>query len=363
MKALFLLLTMLAAVLQLQAQTERTPAEDFFPAEGQLVQLQGVYSEKSFSGPDRLNEISNGKLISDVGFRDYAQRVYAVENSGRLTVEILTLIDYRAAFSLLSLLRSSEIYKEGLGDGQATAPGEILFCQGRKFVRVHGAGVEGDLLAMVAESVSNRIGPAESKRPALLSYLPETGFQADSLQYFPAIAAYETFLGVSPRDSVAQSFEMEIARANYEEGGFSGELFLMKFPTEEMAEEYFEHLSSSAREDTDSRIYFSRSGPLLSKLEGSFPSRNAINILDLIRYGYSVQWIKDRNSRATVVWGIPVQILNTTVLSFFFVLFLCIFCIIVGSILAGLRILLRVWLPQNPLDDPKRTEITRLKLL
>lgn len=361
MKSLFLLLTVLAAVLQLQAQTVPS-AYDFFPAEGSIVQLQRIYSENSFSDPDRLAEIENGKLISDVGFRDYAERVYGVGNSGRLKAEIVTLIDYRAAFSLLSLLRPAAIEETGLGDAHATAPGEVLFCQDRMFVRVRSADAGGELLTMVAEAISKQIGIPEGKRPSLLSYLPETGIQGNSLQYFPAIKAYEDFLGVSRADSVSERFEMEIARADYTEGRSYGVLYLMKFPTLEMAEEYFEFISSPAPNAREKRVYFNRSGPLVSILEGSFASRSAGNILEHIQYGYSIQWIKDTNYQPTVVWGIPVQILNTTVLSFFFVLLLCILCIILGSILAGLRILLRVWLPGNPLDDPKRTEITRLKL-
>jgi hypothetical protein len=361
MKSLFLLLTMLAAALQLQAQPAPS-AYDLFPAEGSIAQLQRMYSENSFSDPDRLAEVENGKLFSDVGFRDYAERVYGVGNSGRLKAVIVTLIDYRAAFSLLSLLRSAAIEDTGLGDAHVTAPGEVLFCQGRKFVRVRSTDAGGELLAIVAQAISNRIGIPEGKRPSLLSYLPEAGIQGASLQYFPAIKAYEDFLGVPRAESVSQRFEMEIARADYKEGTSSGVLYLMKFPTAEMAEEYFEFMSSPVSNAVEKRIYFNRSGPLLSILEGSFASRSAGNILERIQYGYSIQWIKDTNHQPTVVWGIPVQILNTTVLSFFFVLLLCIACIILGSILAGLRILLRVWLPGNPLDDPKRTEITRLKL-
>ena len=361
MKSIFLLFMMSAAALQLQAQTS-PPSGDFFPGKGEFVQLQRVLGEKSFSDPARLREIENGRLISDVGFRNYAQRVYEIENSSRLSVEIITLIDYRAAFSLLSILRTAAIEFKGLGDAHASDLGGILFCQGRTFVRLQGPGVGEALMSKVAESISNRIGIPDGKLPSLISYLPEAGMQIESLEYFPAIKAYETTRGVSLENSVAQRFEMEIARANYREGTSSGTLCLMMFPTVEMAEEYFKYLSSPLPESAKKSIYINRSGLLLSELEGSFPARGAGKILDLIQYGYSVQWIKDDRPQTTIVWGIPVQILNTTVNSFFFVLLLCIVCIVLGSMLAGLRILLRVYVPKNPLDDPERTEITRLKL-
>ena len=245
MKSLYLLFMMSAAALQLHAQTSPITG-DLFPAEGEFSQLQRVLSEKSFSDPARLNQIENGTLISDVGFRDYAKRVYEVAGSARLSIEIITLIDYRAAFSLLSLLRSTAIEAKGLGDAHASDLGGILFCQGRKLVRLQGPGVGEALLNKVAESISSRIGIPDGKLPSLISYLPEAGMRIDSLEYFPAIKAYETFRGVSAENSVARRFEMEIARATYREGTSSGTLSLMKFPTVEMAEEYFDYLSSPA---------------------------------------------------------------------------------------------------------------------
>ena len=361
MKFRFPIFILIIAAVSANAQIEFV-TDNFFPADLEFEALQGIISENHFSDPLQLKDIENGPLISAVGFKDYSQREYNVKDRGHLSIEIVTLIDYRAAYSLLSLLRTSSIQLDTLGDASTIAPGEILFCNGKRWVRILGQNVPGDLLQYVARSVSNRMGSPEKKLPALIAYLPESGLQDDSLRYFPDKRAFEIYNSTPPIWGNKDGYEMEIAEAFYHSENRSGELSLLEFPTNEMAEGFFEDLSMPASPLESKRIFFKISGPLLSILEGSFSPNDAKDILDPIQYGYSVQWIRDKHPQYTVVWGIPVLILQTTVWSFFFVLILCVFSILVGGFLAGLRIFLRHYYPQNPLDDPKRTEITRLKL-
>lgn len=361
MKLIPLLLILLATSLPATAQAEFAD-DSYFPADLEFSELHGVLSKIDFTDPERLTEIEHGQLISDVGFREYAQRDYAAGDSGSLSIEIVTLIDYRAAYSLLSLLRASEIITGTPGDAHASGPDSLMFCKQRNWVRIVGHGVPDALIQRVAASVSGRMGNSEGKLPSLISYLPESGLQADSIEYFPDAKAFADYhpsplLGVNP-----ELYEMEIAQAGYRTDNRSGALSLLKFPTAEMAEGYFSDFSSTALRSGDSGVFFRMSGPLVSVLQGSFRTADAWKILDSIHYSYSVQWIRDNKSQYKIVWGIPVPILNTTVLSFFFSLILCVFSILVGGIIAGFRLLLRRFVPNNPLDDPERTEITRLKL-
>jgi len=362
MRFLALLITLMAATIPVYAQVEFV-TDNYFPADQEFIELQSIISEKLFSDPALLSKIDNGQLIADVGFKDYAQQEYAVRDSGRVLIEIVTLIDYRAAFSLLSLLRSSNIHEDAFGDAYTVMPGNILFCHGKRWVRIYGPNISEALLRRIATSVSNRMGVPRRKFPSLISYLPEDGLQPDSLKYFPGIKTFETFHSSSSEGSLAHRFEMEIARAHYTGVNVSGKLSLLKFPTTDLAEDYFSYLSSPEFDATGDRTFFNMSGPLLSVLEGSFHSKVARKILDSIQYGYSVQWIRDNQAQHTIVWGIPVHILNVTVYSFFLVLMLCTFSILTGGVFGSLRLLLRRFVPKNPLDNPERTEITRLKLL
>jgi hypothetical protein len=361
MKFFSLLLILLAASFSAIAQVE-FESNNYFPTDSEFSELHGIHSETDFSDPGRLSEIAHGQLISDVGFRAYAQRTYSAGDAGSLSVEIVSLIDYRAAYSLLSLLRTSEMLAGPPGDAYATAPDSVLFCKRRNWVRIVGHDIPGTLVQRVAASVNSRMGNSEGKLPSLISYLPESGLQASSLEYFPGAKAFADYhpsslLGVNP-----DRYEMEIARASYDSDNGSATLSLLKFPTTEMAEAYFSDFSSTALRSGRQGVFFRMSGPLVSVLNGSLNTADAWNILDSIHYSYSVQWIRDNRTQYKIVWGVPVPILNTTVLSFFFALILCVLSILVGGIIAGFRLLLRRFVPNNPLDDPERTEITRLKL-
>lgn len=369
MRLSFLFPALLFASLPAIAQVEFI-AEDYFPADKEFEALRVIASENGFSDPAQLSTVADGRLIDGVGFRSFAQRIYTVGESGSLSVDIATLIDYRAAYALVTLLRTTDIQDGPPGDGFAFDDDGILFCHGKRWVRIHGRQIPEDLIRRVASSVSNRMGEPAKKVPLLIAHLPVSGLQTGSLKYFPSSQSFASYIGSVRAGLIWTDYEMEIAQANYlsrsesdaSRSGVSGTVSLLKFPTSQMAEEYFSELSSPALQTDGHGIYFKRSGPLLSILEGSFDATEAGTILDAIKYRYSVQWIRDNQSQYTIAWGIPVHILNTTVWSFFFVLMLCLFSILAGAGIAGIRLLMRRFLPHNPWDDPERTEITRLKM-
>ena len=207
------------------------------------------------------------------------------------------------------------------------------------------------------------MGMPDYKLPSLISHFPKTGMDISTLRYFPGTKAFESF-DRNPADRIIPVlYDMEIARARFSIENQSGTLFLLKFPTHQVAEEYFTEISEKAHShDDDNSAYLRRIGPLLCVLEGSFSPDTANKILKPVRYGYTVQWIYNKNSKSTTMWGIPVSILNSTVLAFFIVVLACGLSILAGIGLASCRLLLRQLFPKNPLDNPKRTEITRLKL-
>jgi hypothetical protein len=354
-------LILLIAAIPLGAQIELI-SDNYFPADLEFEELQNVTSENRFSNPEQLSNIDNGKLVTAVGFESYEQRIYAVKDSGSLSIEVITLSDYRASYSLLTLLRNSEIVDGPPGDAFASSPGNILFCHGKRWVRIRGQGVSNSLLHRVATSVSNRIGTPRQKFPSLVSYLPALGMDTTSLQYFPGSKSFESYTYPASDNVIQPMYDMEITRAFYSVENQSGFLYLLKFPTPQIAEQYYSELSLDPSSVDSVGMYLLRSGPLLCVLQGSFSSEHASDILGPIQYSYSVEWIYNKKPQSSTVWGIPVVILNSTVWSFFLVIVLCISSILAGAGLAGIRLLMRHFIPGNPLDDPKRTEITRLKL-
>jgi len=362
MKFLVFFFTVLLSTLPAIAQIELI-AENYFPAELEFEELQGIASETGITDPGELSLVENGSLFADVGFDRYAQRSYNTESSGILSIEVVSLIDSRAAYSLLTLLRISDIREGPPGDAYSSSSDTILFCHGRRWVRIRGVGVPDTLPLRVAFSVGNRIGTPERKLPSLISVFPQAGLDISTLRYFPGTKSYTSYYKSNSNSIIHILSDMEIARALYDRNNQSGTLSLLKFPTHQLAEEYFAGLSlAEPGDDKDTRVYFRRVGPLLGVLEGSFNPETAEDILSPIQYSYTIQWIYNKNSESTTVWGIPVSILSSTVLAFFIVVVACILSILAGIVLAACRLLLRRLFPKNPLDNPKRTEITRLKL-
>ncbi|MBN2241306.1 MAG: hypothetical protein JW793_01350 [Acidobacteria bacterium] len=362
MRSLALLFAICLATMTAIAQIELV-ADSYFPADLEFEELRKLTSEDQFSDPSKLTGVENGDLIADVGFDTYAQRTYSAAGSASLSIEVVSLIDSRAAFSLLTLLRTSGILEGPPGDAFASASGRLIFCRGRRWIRILGSGIPDTVLLRVARSVSNRIGPPGQGLPSLVSLFPENGLDISTLQYFPGTKAFESLSEQTTGTIVSVLYDMEIARAHYRVNTQSGILSLLKFPTHQVAEEYFNEISlAPVYSGAGKRAYLRRIGPLMCVLEGSFSADTADDILKPIQYSYSVKWIYDKSSKPGTVWGIPVSILGSTVLAFFIVVVACVLSILAGMVLAACRLLLRRLFPNNPLDDPKRTEITRLKL-
>jgi hypothetical protein len=351
----------LIPVLPAIAQTEFI-SDNFFPAELEFEELQKVTAQNNFSDPHKIPDIANTHLIADVGFDHYAQRKYKVGDSGFLSIEVITLMDYRAAYSLLTLFRSSTMQSGPPGDVFTSNYDDLFFCHGRRWVRIRGRGISDTLIRRVATSVSNRMGKLQKKTPSLVSHFLETGIDPLSLKYFPGSKSFETYSNQTPGSIIPTRLDMEVAQARYSINNRTGILSLLKFPTPELAEEYFSEFSNIQNKKKQKSVYIRRIGPLLCILEGSFNSAQANDILEPIQYSYSVQWIYDKNAQSTTTWGIPVSILGSVVWSFFFVILLCVSSILVGIGLASFRLILRRYFPKNPLDDPERTDITQLRL-
>ncbi len=362
MKSLALFFIILVAAVPAIAQIEPV-SDNYFPADREFGEFKSIGSENRIADPGGLTGIKNGKLFASVGFDSYAQRTYNLENSKTLSIEIVSLIDARAAFSLLTLLRTTGIQEGPPGDEFASDSGRIIFCHGRRFVRIMGDEIPDALIQRAAVSVSNRMGKPDYKIPSLISLFPKTGLDISTLRYFPGTKAFESFDRKTSDGIIPILYDMEIARARFSVKNQSGTLFLLKFPTHQVAEEYFTEISETAHShDGDDNTYLRRIGPLMCVLEGSFSPGTANDILKPVRYSYTVQWIYNKNSKPTTVWGIPVSILGSTVLAFFIVVVTCGLSVLAGVGLAACRLMLRRLFPKNPLDNPKRTEITRLKL-
>ena len=345
------------------AQTEFVRS-DFFPAEMEFRELGAVRSDRVLEDAASRAGIEGGNILAEAGCQRYARREYELEGGGLLSIEVATLKDPKASYSVLTLLRSSPVEKGPPGEFYAVTPGELLLARGNLWVRVRGADAE--LCKRIAVSVSNRIGSRDSSLPAVVKRMPPDGLEAASLRYFLGPESFRAY-GEPPRGfQLAPTSDLEVAQARYEDAGKYGTLFLVSFPTNQVAQEYFDSLSgppTHAKGTVNTMTYARRAGPLVAILEGTFEPEQADKILGSLEFQYSIRWIYDKNNRSSAtVWGVPVGLLGTVARSLAFVALLCLASVLLGLGMAVFRILLRGYAPNNILDRPERTEMIRLKL-
>ena len=360
MKPIVCLCFILAAASLAVAQTELVSG-NYFPAAQEFQDLQKIVSKETFEDPNRLSKVDGGRLFSEVGFEKYEKRVYLVANSGSLSVEIATLLDFRAAYSLLTLLRSGNIQDGPPGDAFTTTADGLCFAQGKRWVRIQGHDTPQDLPKRVAVSISNRIGPHQPKPPSLVSHLPKQGYDPSSLRYYPSTKAFEYYSDKVGGTPLRLSPDMEIAQAGYSVDNRTGTLSLLSFPTAEMAEEYYDGLGGhTSAEKIGAKTFAKRAGSIVGILQGPFDPASADKLLSSIKLSYSIQWVYEKGKKPNkVLWGVPVGILGTVVKSLFFVVLLAGFSIIVGIVIAALRFARAK--KQTP-DQQQRNEITRLRM-
>jgi hypothetical protein len=335
-------------------------ADDYFPSKSELNELHSVSSNDFFTDPKQLSSLSNGRLISDVGFQKYEMRTYSLGGSIELAIKIITLLDMQAAYSLLTLLRDSSSLQSGPpGDEYVTYANGIRFFQDNKLVEIKSHGSSEEFLKSVALSISNRIGQCRKKRPALISHLPKPGYNASSLNYFPGFKSFETYTHKLPAWIGSCGQDMEIAQAKYSMGNETGRLSLMSFPTREIAEECYSKLVTAESSKNISGIRVKAAGPIVGILEGPFDPGAAGKILDSIQYSYKVSWIYEKKAKSSTGGsGNTITILGTVVKSILFAILLSIFSIGAGFVFAVFRYRSRSRMSKNVLDN----EITHLRM-
>jgi len=202
--------------------------------------------------------------------------------------------------------------------------------------------------------------PEVGNTPSLLKHFPQDGYDETSLRYFPTATDYETLVGKSKPAYLDTEYDMEIAQARYSLEDHSGILFLLKFPTPELAEDYYDNLAlPSAKVKDDISVYARNVGPLVACLEGDFDPPAADALLKSIKFsGYSVRWDHDQR-QAKAIWGIPVSILGAVVNSLVFVMALSLVSILLGTAVGAGRFALNEFRSRR---KPEESHFTRLRL-
>ena len=360
-KIFFALLCVLVAAGAILAQAQ-TPNvfSDFFPDAAEIGAASRTFSQ-GFEDAANLAKVTNGKLVSDVGFIRYERADYSGDSP--LSIEVFTLLDSLAAYSLLTLLGENPVKSGPPGDALSSGNNSFLFTRGRIFVRVLGKNVPAELLEKTAAAVGAKTEHISGgNRPGLIDFFPSDGFDISSLRYFPSTDAYKTWSAGKTPDYIDADSDMEIATARYFAGNLSGTFFLLKFPTPELAEEYYDELASVVVPGGNT-IFARSAGPLVACIEGNFDPVSANRLLSEIKFSYSLHWIDDDGSNSGIIWGIPSVILLAVVRSLIFSFAACVIAVFIGSAIGAGRFALRQYKEKrSPVPLEEDPGFTRLNL-
>lgn len=337
-------------------------ADNALHAAADLPEFQKIISETYFDEPSRLDEVEDGLLFSDVGFEQYRHRMYSFGEFGNISIAIVTLMDFRAAYSVLTLKSSEGIQDGPPGDAFAVNAQSVSFIHGRFWVRIVGRRAPPDLMKRLAMAVSSRLGPPGQKPPALVDRFPKTGFIASTLKYFPGLKSFESYSGSAAFRALHLNFDAEIAQAMYALNSQNATLTLLNFPTPEIGEVYFNEFSANpANGKKTDRIYVKRAGPVVALLTGQLDPAAADKILGSVHHSYAIRWIFEKPKKS-VAWGVPVRILHTVVNSILFVVLLALIAVFAGASIAWWRFSKNRRLSKNRPDGIKPTDSTHLRL-
>lgn len=337
--------------------------EGLFPNTSDFLEFRSVQSEKPLDERSSLAKLPDGILITEVGFEKYERRAYSLHPSGTLTIEVISLKDAKGAYSLLTLLGKTGPAQGPPGDFVSASRDPLIFAQANLLVRIQGRAEE-DLVARAARSISGRIKEHKSA-PPLIAHLPRGGLDMSSLRYYLGPRSFAKHALALEGIELSFQGEAEIAQARYALEDQGGILSLVDFPTNALAEEYFERFSAMIKIDprTGQQVYFRRTGSLIGVLAGSFEPAAADRILGSMNVTYSVRWILDKKSSdARSVWGVPGGLLGTVLRAIVLTGLICVLALCAGVSMGLFRFLLKGYAPNNPLDRPERTEIIRLKI-
>lgn len=336
--------------------------DNAFRAAADLPGFQKVLSETSFDKQSRLDGVEDGHLFSDVGFEQYKHRLYSFGEFGNISVTIVTLMDFRAAYSVLTMKSPEGIQDGPPGDAFSADTQGVSFYHGRLWVRITSRRAPPDLMQRMALGVSRRLGPPGQKPPALVDRFPKAGYIASTLKYFPGLKSFESYSGPAAFKALHLNFDAEIAQAGYALDNQNATLTLLNFPTPEIGEVYFGEYSANPSNGTQKdRTYVKRAGPVVALLTGEVDPAAADRILGSVHHSYAIRWIFEK-SKKSITWGVPVRILHTVAKSILFVVLLALIAVFAGAGMAWWRYSKNRRGSKNGPDGIEPTDSTHLRL-
>ena len=283
-------------------------------------------------------DAANPGVLKEYGFN--AGEVAQYTRDGRkLTIRAARFNDASGAFGAFTFNRIPEMEQEKVGEGAASAGSRVLFFRGNTLV---DANFEKTSAMSVAElrSLADALPPAPKEAatlPSLPGYLPRQNLVKGSARYILGPAAMASTDSPSLADF---SRSAEVAVGNYTTSQGTASLFVISYPTNQIAAEELKAAQAAAPD-----AIIRRTGPMLVVARGPISPSEARSLTESVNYDANVTW--NERTKFDKFDNIGVLVISAAML----VGVLVVITLAGGFMVGGVRVWMRRGKPEGSQDD------------
>src|SRR5580700_5907927 len=339
------------------------------PAAAQGI-LPSTFGAWTASAP--ATTVAPSSLDSLVGpdapaFREYAvksieQRAYT-EGNQAASITLYRLRDPSSAYGAYTFLRNDALSAADLGSYASASPDRALIVVGEMLLDVSAPAKQARPsnadLKQLADLLDKKAD--HTPYPIIGEHLPEKGRVKDSVRYVIGPLSLAHFVPLGTDDWMGYDHSAETILAHYTVGGKDETLLITSYPTQQVAAAEFAGILRRFTFDPPSGVpagqnvlFGKRVSSYVAVVAGA-PSREAANkILDQVGYQSNVTWNEPKQTLTEP--GINSMIVE----AFLGTGAIMLFAVAAGIGFGGIRILVKIFLPNKIFDREKQIEILQL---
>lgn len=243
---------------------------------------QKAAGAKTIADPAAI-DAANPSVLKEYGFNGGELAQYS-RDGRKLTIRAARFNDASGAFGAFTFYRNPDMEPERAGDGAASAGNRVLFFRGNTLVDANFEQTSAMSLSEM-RSLAEALPPAPKDAatlPNLPSYLPQQNLVKGSARYILGPAA----MGTTDSPGLADfSKGAEVEVANYTTSLGTASLFVISYPTNQIAAEELNAAKAAAPDAT-----IRRTGPMLVAARGPISQGEARALTESVNYDATVTW-------------------------------------------------------------------------
>jgi Family of unknown function (DUF6599) len=298
-------------------------------------------------------------------FREYSlksvERGTYTQGGRTAEVKLFRFRDPSSAYGGYTFLRTDALSAVKIGSFGSVSGDHALIVVGNYLLEVggHGTRPSNDALAQLAQDLDKRADDAPF--PTIGGHLPEEGFVRRSEHYVLGPAALARQVPLGGTDWVGFDRGAEAIVASYRLAGGKVKLLIVSYPTQQIAAEQLAGMMRQFDFDppgdipADKVVLFGkRSSSMIAIVVGAPTRRVANSLLDQVYYVDQVTWNEPRQTLTDP------SISNMVVGAFMGTGAIMLLALAAGLGFGGIRLLLKIFLPNKVFDRESQIEILQL---